>query len=244
VVLRGGQLNQLLKKIGKKTGATSNRVSVVRVPIHFIGMALLRIGFVYLGTAILAFSWMLDNTDGRLARANGDEVKDDFEVKRSWKSFKLELEHHGKTSIGKWIDPMMDKIKTLSSIGRLVFEKVFDWKLYLVMFIADLVGTLIRPPFMCGERYQLARETWLSKTSATWLGKVKTTCQFSAIGAWGFEYVQILNPSFNTWGFECLEILESNVGLSDAFFSFAVVFSLLSLLSKLNRRYIWFNFKR
>ncbi len=216
---------RVLRKVAMSLGLSPNMVTVIRIPLHYVGMGLARLGLLHWASLLLSLSWMLDNTDGKLSRANGGTIKTDFDDDPSWQTFKSEFGHHGKTSIGAWMDPLADKLQSLPTLGRLAFwEKALDWRLYLVMLVADVIGTGMRPPFLNDGALERAELTWLKKVAATWLGKTKATFQFLTIGAWVFQYLGILNPE---------------VGLPGFFLAFATIFAWLSVFSKLNWGYMW-----
>jgi len=212
-----------------------NKISGISNPIFYFGLLLILflIEFVvvegrfsitvFFGIAIFTFACMLDMWDGVVAR--GGEAKIfDWDETQNLDNFMIEFCYVGKTTVGDWWDPICDKMKTTFTFLLFTIRGVFEWRWFALMFVADFVGTIIRPPFRSPAKVREDKEKWLSSVSAKLPSKFKTPIMFVVFGFVIFESLGVINPE---------------AGLSGYLFNWLCVpLAWLAVLSKLNLPWI------
>ena len=190
-----------------------NWVSIWRFPIFWTGFGIYVTGVVHVSTTysfvgfcIMVFGVALDRLDGKIAAAySGDEEPKSF--KDTWD----ELNYPGKTKMGAWLDPLIDKLTVLPVVTVYCCFMGELWLPFgIIMLLLDLIGTATRPPFNLGAQ-------WQRQTDATWFGKAKFI----------FQYVILLAylPIDKQW--------MPYSPLVDAIFGMAIIFGVLSIISRL-----------
>ncbi|MBN2095938.1 CDP-alcohol phosphatidyltransferase family protein [Candidatus Peregrinibacteria bacterium] len=158
-------------KLGRKLRPLApNWVTILRFPVVWAGFITYLAGHAYTGFCIMVFGVALDKLDGNIASACGSKPTS---FPDTWD----ELNHPGRTAMGAWLDPFIDKITVLPiAICFCVWGNL--WAPFIgVMIGVELIGTLMRHPFNLGEG-------WQRQTSATWFGKIKFTLQYTTLLAY------------------------------------------------------------
>ena len=142
-----------------------NRLTMLRIGMIplFIACFYLPIqGWNYIAAAIFVLAYLTDMIDGKYAR-----------------------KHNMVTDFGKLMDPIADKLLTMSALVMILFQ---GWISPLVVIII-----VSRELFISGFRLVAASKG--NVIAASWLGKVKTVSQFVAI-----TLILLKNPIFGQWG--------------------------------------------
>jgi len=182
----------------KMLAISPNMVSVLRVPMYWMGFSLIMhtifnlVGILFLlgcmsGITMMSLAIVLDNTDGKSSRANGPKVMAKFsEGDHSLEAFFAEFYFFGKTKMGEWLDPLADKSQYLPVWAALVAMGHLSLIPLVVAILPEIAGTLIRPPFITGQ------PVWLNQVAAKWQGKTKTVCFFTGLSLVILQVVGVL----------------------------------------------------
>lgn len=149
----------LLKAIGKLPGLAPNWLSIWRFPLVWTGFALYLYYDAYIGFTLVVLGFTMDRMDGKVAEAHGDEVAE-FDDTID------ELNHPGKTKMGGWLDPFIDKITVVPILLYFCIKGELWLPLGLLILAVELMGTITRPPFKLVN-------IRLRQVSASWAGKTK-----------------------------------------------------------------------
>lgn len=176
---------KILNLVAKFPLTSPNMITIWSFVLHYYALYLIVAEkSIIWGAVLSALSWVLDSVDGRMARSNGTQVLDVFETKPSPSTFFQEIFFHGKTKVGQWIDPLRDKLVIIPTLLICLFLIFGNFEnitallvIWMVMAVAEIVGTVIRPPFSSEQK------EWLRCVSASGLGKTKAVLQYIAIGA-------------------------------------------------------------
>lgn len=122
-----------LQNIGKLRRMSPNWISFWRLPIFWIGICIYLGVDPFIGFCIVVFALMLDRLDGAVADAL-DLLNDP--------------EHPGKTTLGEWFDPFIDKLTFPPLLCIFWFKGYFWTELMIPMLIIEVISTIIRPPVM------------------------------------------------------------------------------------------------
>lgn len=172
LILALGFHKPLLRTIGKLPGLAPNWLSLWRLPLVCGGCALYLMGNdlnhnAYIGFCMLVFGFTLDRMDGKVAEAHGDEVAEFPDTIQ-------ELNHPGKTKIGGWLDPLVDKVTILPIIAYFCIQGELWLPVGILILTVEVIGTISRPPFRL-------LPLKLRQVNASWAGKMKFTFQFTAL---------------------------------------------------------------
>jgi phosphatidylglycerophosphate synthase len=205
---------RLLRAAARIKGLSPNWVTVYGVPLTWLGILIYFHNHEFLGFLLVTFALTLDRIDGKMATLGETFVppqplpQDPVEKRRLlWREFN----HPGSTEIGKWLDPLSDKLKLPIPIVYLGIVGHFFLPLTIAVLLVDFISTIMRPPF------QLIPERMLRGTSATAFGKLKVTFQFTAL-----IFVLLLDQAW-------LVVPEWTANLA---LSLALLFAILSVLSR------------
>lgn len=157
----------LLKAIGRLPGLAPNWLSIWRLPTVWGGYFWYRGYDAYIGFCVIVIGFMLDRMDGKVAEAHGDEVvefPDTFD----------ELNHPGKTKIGSWLDPLMDKVTIVPILLHCCAKGELWMSVGIFILVIEVLGTITRPPF----NIKLCK---LRQVSAGWAGKSKFSAQVATL---------------------------------------------------------------
>lgn len=116
----------------------------------------------------------------------------------------LELTYPGSTNLGKSWDPLADKIKFIPTMVIFSYFGGLYWWLVAVIFVPEIIGTLMRRPFPLLKK-------WAHGTGATLPGKIKVYAQWLAV-ATSLPFHQEMLSVESDWvyvpnGFLCVAIL-------------------------------------
>lgn len=169
-----------LIKIGKTPYLSPNWLTLWRMPISWLGYMLYFLGYYYLGFSITVFAFILDRFDGKVAAANDLGNKKDPNHQAPTGKFWEDLNYSGSTPTGKWLDPFGDKISV--PIPMIIFSITgfLQWYLVVAMLAFEVVGTLIRKPFLPLKPFNRLTP-YIRAEGASWAGKIKVVAQYVAI---------------------------------------------------------------
>jgi phosphatidylglycerophosphate synthase len=136
-----------LRWLGARPFLSPNWISAHRIWIAYLGYLVYFFFSFSLGMLFIAFGYALDALDGMVARAMGDLNPD-------------------KKGIGKWWDPLADKKAVLPCVIMMWYRGHLHGLDTSVLLAAEVVGTILRKPFIEGQR-------WQRGTAARNVGKVK-----------------------------------------------------------------------
>ena len=194
-------------KLGRKLRPLApNWVTILRFPVVWTGFGIYLAGHAYTGFCLMVFGVALDKLDGNIASAFGNKSSS---FPDTWE----ELNHPGRTKMGAWLDPFVDKVTILPILLYFCIKGEL-WLPFMGITIAvELIGTIMRHPFNLGRQ-------WQRQTSATWFGKMKFILQYTTLLAY--------MPIDQQWVPDS-PIPNSILGL-------AMVFSILSVFSRIGFR--------
>lgn len=179
---------------------TPNFLTVVRLPFVYVGMYLFfctdREFFGYL---LILIGTLIDRLDGKHATALEEAIK----------AGEKNLPK-GKTDLGAWLDPLVDKLAFIPLFLAFTLEGVLTVWMFVFMFCFEFMGVLIRPPFMLLNKY-------VRTSTATGIGKVKVLFMSLTI---------LVSAPYS------LKWVESNYWIPHLFFGFSTFFAGLSILSR------------
>ena len=156
-----------LQRFGKWPGCSANWVTLYRLPITWVGIAVYLTYKGYWGFTITVFGYLLDFMDGRIAKAQ-QLLKDP--------------KFPGVTEKGKVLDPAIDKGCVVPHSILLALTGLFSVVPCLVMAVIELTGTLIRPPFIKLKwRWLRPIKRRIRRSDATGVGKVKMVVQCTTL---------------------------------------------------------------
>lgn len=207
------RLKWLLVAIGKLPGLAPNWLSIWRFPLVWGGFALYLGYDAYIGFALVVLGFMFDRMDGKVAEAHGDEVAE-FDDTID------ELNHPGKTKMGGWLDPFIDKITVVPILLYFCVKGELWLPLGILILSVEFIGTIVRPPFkLIGLK--------LRKVSSNWAGKTKFGFQVATL----IVYI----PVDKGW--------EAASAIPNYFLATAATFTILSFISKIEFRgwLVWIN---
>ena len=155
-------------KLGKKLRPLApNWVTILRFPVVWAGFITYLAGHAYTGFCLMVFGLALDKLDGNIASACETKT-------RSFPDTWEELNHPGRTKMGEWLDPFVDKFTILPILLYFCIWKELWAPFVGIMVGVELIGTLMRHPFNIGEWYQ-------RQTGASWFGKMKFILQCTTL---------------------------------------------------------------
>lgn len=199
-------LKWVLIAIGKTRGFAPNWLTIWRFPCVWGGFYWYMELDAYIGFALVVLGFMLDRMDGKVAEAHGDEVAE-FDDTID------ELNHPGKTKMGGWLDPLIDKLTIVPILLYFCIKGELWLPLGILILLVETIGTIVRPPF---KLINLK----LRRVSAGWAGKTK----------FGFMCATLLVylPVDRGW--------EAASAIPNYFLATAATFTLLSFVSKVEFR--------
>ncbi len=163
-----------------KAGITPNWITIVRVPIFWLGFAIYLRLSLFGGFMLMAFAGLLDVMDGEQAKA----------MERAGMHRSQEEKERG-----KWGDPLADKLTVLPSAIYFVALGLLNPWIIGVAVAIDLVGTMMRKPIGWGERYT-------RQTAATAIGKIKTLVMcLGLIACMPYQLAWVKQGNVATWFF-------------------------------------------
>lgn len=136
-----------------------NFISVVRLPFVYLGYILYFCHYPLWGFRLVVFGMMLDYMDGKLASAL-DKLNDPAIP--------------GTTAIGKWLDPLIDKLSFIPILFIFAYKGLLVWWLAVAIIMFDIVGTFMRPPFNFIKQH-------VRTSQATGFGKMKSLSQWITV---------------------------------------------------------------
>ena len=191
-----------LSELGNHWYGTANAICIWRLIIFILGFALFttKPTVHYLGFNLMAISLLLDRTDGTVARIKQEEKKNaakayikavaqgTFDKSRRLKKL-LKTMHSGVTRLGKWLDPLIDKLTIPPLIVYFWYAgAITDNTAIILQIVAELTGTILRDPFKVLERFdlvlmKLGRQPLNIKivNAASGIGKLKTVTQYTLV---------------------------------------------------------------
>lgn len=214
--------NLVIKNLAEVPGFSPNCITVWRTVIFYAGVDLIRSGKLLTGVGLVTFGLCLDRTDGQAARLSKYELFL-FSKRRRIRNFFEELCFPGKTSVGEWLDPLADKVCLLPNLGieicRLEGDPVMHTLaagLFVLLLAADILGTIIRPPFT----WTINSQEWLRSCRATWPGKVKTIFAMMAFSVLILGKIKGIN-------------MEDAIGITVGLLIPTVIMAWISLITKI-----------
>ena len=207
----------ILKWIGKVVAP--NWLTILRFPCVWGGFYLYMEHDAYIGFAFVVLGFMLDRMDGKVAEAYGDEVaefEDTFD----------ELNHPGKTKMGGWLDPLIDKFTIVPILFYFCIKGELWAPLGFLILAVEVMGIVTRPPCNSIFPFNLIKLR-LRQVSASWAGKTK----FGFMCATLIVYI----PVDKGW--------EAASAIPNYFLATAATFTVLSFISKVEFRgwLVWIN---
>ena len=215
----------LLRWLSRLPGLSPNWVTLWSIPLMWAGVSLYFTGSTRAGFWLTVFALMLDRVDGKMATQGepfvwtGATPRTPAQRRRR---FWRELNHPGSTEVGKWLDPLADKLKIPIPLLYLGWIGLVPWGYPAAIIVFEILGTVMRPPF------QLVPAHYQRGTAATAVGKLKVMFQFTTLivlwaDGWSWLVVQ-------PWLYHLL-------------LSLALLFGVMSVLSRLNftGRWAWLN---
>ena len=211
--------------IGLQPLLSPNWISFWRLPIFYLGVLFYLVEKQFLlGYLIVVLACMMDNLDGRVARAI-----------QSYEKYNPQYTKRDKISvwIGAWIDPLIDKITILPIILFFSSQKFIHPYIALGIIVIDILGTLIREPFIGKFKFITFQNKKLSKiqtkfhqltdniskkSNASIAGKIKTFSQEIGLIFCSFYYQK--------W-------LDSNL-IINLIFTLSLILGISSVISRLN----------
>ncbi len=163
----------------------------------------------FCGLTIIVLSLCGDGVDGKVARAC-DKAKVEQTKPNGWKE---ELGYRGVTTMGKWLDPLIDKLNTIPIILMFADKGYLNGTLTTVLISLEIVSTLMRPPL------RFFPQSLIVQDAATGLGKVK----FGAV----IGLTLVCLPFYRGWITEFAIVQNIALGV-------VIVFAALSVLSRFN----------
>lgn len=211
------------KPILAKYAPSANKITIAGLIIWWVAIVYLwATSDIYYGLKLVGIGGVLDVLDGKKAVADKEAG-----IARSARSKR----------IGKWLDPLCDKLKYPPIILFFALEGIIDIRLAVCIIAFDVFGSLIRNPVNIGARmYWSAKKMepgwkrWalnfvgrrmVRKSKASGFGKWKSTIQ--SLG------LLICAPYHQRWCFSLLF-------LPDITYSFALTFGLMSIVSRMRIR--------
>ena len=226
-----------------------NWITAYRIVVALIGFYLYVTDNVLSGAALIALGAALDRVDGKMANAMGKSLSHPSTWKRltsgslraeitginypsttiteiigketnSFSRFWIEFNYPGATDLGKVFDSAIDKIQmgVLLVYFSLWAEVLSVW-LVAVMFIPEIVGTLIRRPFLPDSR-----KDWIYQEKASGIGKVKAVSQWIV--------VLLCVPLEQGW-VDDTHWASGYEWVPDAILGFVIIMAFLSVMSRL-----------
>jgi phosphatidylglycerophosphate synthase len=212
---------RVLARIGQLPLLEPNWITLWSLIFWWVGIYLIVKGHLYPGVMCTAQGGVGDVMDGKMAVAMRE-----FGV---WRSALCRR-------IGKWFDPLCDKLKYPPVIVLFAAALVLGMKLALWIAALEVIGTLIRNPINVGARMAWASKKkmiknerlrgWLyaigrrlvRKSKASGFGKIKATIQ--SLG------LMVCAPYFLTW-------ITEPKAMPDVIYLLALVFGALSIVSRM-----------
>lgn len=159
-----------LAKLGNLPCFSANWITSWSIVIWYPGLALYLAGYVQQGLLLMVIAGAFDKLDGHVARA-----KKVCGYQRSVSS----------VQIGKWWDPLADKIRQLPVIAYMMLAGVFSPYIAIPVILVDVLGTFVREPFTNAPFnkfwiFQLIKNN-LRQTEASRVGKAKSLFQILAL---------------------------------------------------------------
>lgn len=190
-----------------------NWITVYSTVITLVGFACFTRREIVPAAFLIGFGGILDRLDGRAASAQSHaQICPDPPI-GLWHEFNFP----GKTDLGTVLDPAADKIKNLVMLVWFSLHALVEPWLTVILFVPELLGTLMRRPFFLLSSYQ-------HTPRATSVGKWK------AIMQWMVIIVAI--PFHEQWLSDAWSTREQYL-IVNAFMTASIVLAWLSLLSRL-----------
>ncbi len=156
---------KVLGRIGKLPYLSPNWISFWRLPLCWIGFGLYFSSHPFPGFCLVVFSLVLDRLDGKVAVAL-DELNDPL--------------HPGKTEMGKWFDPLIDKLTVPVPFVIFSYKGLLIWWIVAIIIASEVIGTLIRKPIIDWKAFSWLT-SYVRKQEASGIGKTKILMQFSCL---------------------------------------------------------------
>ncbi len=156
----------------------------------------------------------MDRLDGKMAHAFGDKVAE-------FESTFDELNHPGKTKIGGWLDPLIDKFTVVPILLYFCAWGHLWMPIGIAILGLELFSTAVRPPFNLGASYR-------RQIKASWFGKMKFLFQSITL--------VVYLPVDQTW-------VDPSI-IPNVFLGGALTFCFLSVASRIKfpRPFLWVNY--
>ncbi len=159
-----------LAKLGSLPFFSANWITSWSIVLWYPGFVLYLNGYFLQGLLLMVVAGAYDKLDGHVARA-----KKICGFPRSVAS----------VQIGKWWDPLADKIRQLPVIAYMMAAGVFSPYIALPVILIDVAGTFVREPFTNApfnkyRVFQLIKNN-LRQTEASRVGKAKSLFQILAL---------------------------------------------------------------
>jgi len=184
-----------------------NWLSIAHIWVAWLGFLLYFKWDAYFGLLVVVAGAMMDRMDGKMATALNREAPEGLS---KWEQFNFP----GKTRMGVWLDPFVDKVTVIPIFVLLTIWGPLWGSLTVLLIASEVAGTAIRLPFL---------RRWTRRSGSTAVGKIKHTLQWVVFISF-MPYERGWVPP--DWGASAMNILMSVM----------TAFAVLSVLSRLKLR--------